>query len=216
MTDRKSHGFTLIELLVASGIFAVVAAASLAMVANSETIRSKTTLMRRVSEVTRFSLEAIARELRLANGLIVQAEQGEFNQTQPPFVILDAGGQPALADPVTNWIIGERLRIATTDLSTGEQKIYLILLDESILGHRSLVLRTCSDLLCSTASDSALSSDSVEIEEVTFKSLASQGGEFDRQPFVSVRLKATSAGSRLAESGSQTVETVITTRDYQF
>lgn len=63
----KQKGFTLIEVLIASSIFVVVISLSVTTFGMASTVQNKNNAIKEATDTSRFILESISRDIRLAN-----------------------------------------------------------------------------------------------------------------------------------------------------
>lgn len=201
-------GFTLLELIVASGIFALVALIGFATITDTSAIQTRTDAERLVGQSASFGLEAIAREIRLANGYqVVDPTLGTIVTQAPPFVIIGTAGHD-------QQITSSTVDIASTDFPTPSQAIphveEIALAQDPSTGHKFVELRACHDIGCTQIdSRSPLTPASVEVEDLTFTGLSNSP---DRKPFVQITLTVTTP-SGAKQSARQTVQTLVTPRN---
>lgn len=216
--NYSSAGFTLIELIVATGLFAVVALLSFAILSQAQRIEARTEAQRRLSEASRFVTETIARQTRLADGLVIQTIDYEEEQIAPSFRIFSGNvvAQPGLDELVT----GDELQLATTN-STGPSHELTRFLVEEIDGQRTLIQRECespsltAEPICLSLEERhRLTPTDIEVSSIEFRGIPPTVHP-DRQPFLeilitlSVLLPESPAGQITHE-----VRTLVSGRNY--
>ncbi len=72
--NNLSLGFTLVETLVATAMFVVVITVVIVTFGFSSSLQSKNTALTEASQNVRFIIEAIARDIRLADSFIISAD----------------------------------------------------------------------------------------------------------------------------------------------
>lgn len=217
-TEVFTSGFTMIELIVASGIFVMITLVGLAVLSSSVQSEQQTVGQRLLGQTSRFVLEAMGREIRLANGA---------GTDRPPFIIVSAGLTPALPDPIDQRLSGSRIQITSTDQVSqcrSERRIELATATRSDGTTHRFAQMTAKSLdsgcpLSTVPQTVPLTPDSVEVDALTFRGLSSSATALaDRQPFVEITLalRWVVPGKDGAASLSQTTRTTVTTRAYQF
>ncbi len=209
MTIRNQSGFTLLELLIASGLFAMVMLIGFAVISDTATVQARTEADRLVSQSASFSMEAIAREIRLANGLrALDPLSGTIIEKAPPFTIV--GTPSADQQMITSSVI----EIASTDFLNPSDSIAHIkeirLSEDTATGHKFVELRNCQDIGCvSIESRVRLTPDSVEVDRLEFQGLTAIS---DRKPFVQISLTLKTP-TDAKQPARQTIRTVVTPRN---
>lgn len=204
----SSRGFTLLELIIASGIFAMVILVGFAVLSDSATVQSRTDAERLVGQSASFALEAVAREVRLANGYqVIDPTLGSIVQKAPPFTIVGSPDQ----DQQTRSSV---LDLASTDFPNPSLAVTTVkeirLTQDSTTGHKYIELLTCRDLGCTSIdSRTQLTPPSVEVQNLEFSGLT---GSADRKPFVEISMTITTP-SGATQTATQTVRTLVTPRN---
>lgn len=223
----RRTGFTLIELIVASAVFASVLLVGFTILANTTAVQSKISGQRAVGETARFSLEGIAREVRLANGIVSRDARGILVQTAPPFEILpgSTAGQNSTNALQQGDKQGSEIKIMSTDVATGQTTIKLIGLaavtgdDNSTVVHQQIVMKTCTDQTCTATLGPTvlITPKDFEVADLQFSGLTIDPAQPFHQPFVKIELslKRGTAFDRAEETASYTLETIVTPRNYQ-
>lgn len=123
MTNRK-NGFTLVEILIATSIFVVLVATVVATFGFGSDLQSKTLAIREASQNARFIIEAIARDVRLADGFEISADQKSIeinkgNETITYSLVEDSdmgGGSVVYDDGINN----EKLNTSSLNIGYDE------------------------------------------------------------------------------------------------
>lgn len=91
---RAQKGFTLIEILVAAAIFAMVVTVSMVTFGANSALQSRSDAVRAASENAKFIVEAIARDIRLADDASVSTSNNTITARQGNDIIIYSYSSP--------------------------------------------------------------------------------------------------------------------------
>jgi hypothetical protein len=176
-------------------------------------VNDRTEAQRRVGQTTRFVVDKLAREIRLANGLLTVSPEGDIRQLATPFIFV-GGSTDSQGRTVTSTI-----NLNRTDFPSpyqAEPDTTRIALVGTGLD-RYLELQACQDTSCSQITQrSRITPASLEVEQFEMVGVQQTQANPNRLPVVTIRL--TLADRTLGQAGPlerirQTVETTVTTRN---
>lgn len=189
---NSQKGFTLIELLVAAFIFVIAITLSVGIFTTSSGVQSKTEVLRSTSQTGRYILEAITREVRLAESFEIMTDlSGNYSVNS------------------TNNRVGNFLKTVSRDPISGTltTKVFT-LVTENDLG--KVKVQTNGGQF------QDISPSVINVTNLNFEGYVPTMGS-QKQPFVTIDLKVKHTASikgRAAEKAEETLRTTINQRNY--